>query len=105
MLIRNAGGVLIFAHPADPAGTSLAPVTGDLNEQTAIIERHMLAYIDGIECWHPSYTEKATAHYAEFARRHGLMMTGGSDCHQKPVILGTVPVPEFVADYFLTKRS
>lgn len=105
MLVRNGGGVLIFAHPADPAGTSLAPITRDLEEQTAIIERHMLAHIDGIECWHPGHDERTTAHYMAFARRHGLIMTGGSDCHQKPVILGTVPVPNFVADYFAQQRS
>jgi len=27
-------------------------------------------------------------------------MTGGSDCRQKPVILGTVDVPDFVAGQF-----
>lgn len=105
MLIRNGGGVLVFAHPADQAGTSLAPVTRDLEEQTAIIEQHMLPYIDGVECWHPGHDDKAAAHYAEFARRHGLIVTGGSDCHQKPIILGTVPVPDAVADYFLLQRS
>jgi hypothetical protein len=28
-------------------------------------------------------------------------MTGGSDCHQKPVIMGTVQVPDFVAQQFI----
>jgi hypothetical protein len=27
-------------------------------------------------------------------------MTGGSDCHQKPIIMGTVVIPEYVADQF-----
>ena len=40
------------------------------------------------------------AHYVKFAKEHGLIMTGGSDCHQKPIIMGTVAVPSYVADQF-----
>ena len=35
-LIRNAGGVLVFAHPNDPNGTSLVSATRDLDEQMKI---------------------------------------------------------------------
>jgi predicted metal-dependent phosphoesterase TrpH len=99
-LIRNAGGVLVHAHPSDPHGTSLVSITRDLNEQTKIIEKYMLQYIDGVECWHPRHDEKTTAHYMEFARRHNMLMTGGSDCHQKPIIMGTVDIPDWVAEQF-----
>jgi predicted metal-dependent phosphoesterase TrpH len=99
-LVRNAGGVLVLAHPNDPNGTSLVKITGDLTEQSAIIEENMLEYIDGIECWHSRHDENTSRHYVEFARQHGLIMTGGSDCHQKPIIMGTVAVPESVAAQF-----
>jgi len=99
-LVRGAGGVLVLAHPNDPNGTSLVSLTPALGEQTKIIEEHMLEYIDGIECWHSRNDAATTAHYIEFARRHGLLMTGGSDCHQKPLILGTVAIPDFVARQF-----
>ncbi|MFC1928720.1 PHP domain-containing protein [Chloroflexota bacterium] len=99
-LVRNAGGVLVHAHPNDPNGTSLASVTGDLDEQTDIIEEYMLEYIDGVECWHSRHDTKTTVHYIEFARKHGLVMTGGSDCHQKPIIMGTLDIPDFVAEQF-----
>jgi len=99
-LIRNAGGILIFAHPNNPNGTSLVSITRDLDEQTRIIEKYMLEYIDGIECWHSRNDRKTTAHYIEFARKHGLVMTGGSDCHQKPILLGTLDIPNWVADQF-----
>ena len=56
----------------------------------------MLDYIDGVECWHSRNDAKTTAHYIEFAHRHGLIMTGGSDCHQKPLLLGTLEIPDFV---------
>ena len=99
-LIRNAGGILVHAHPADPKGTSLASITPDLEEQTKVIEKYMLQYIDGVECWHTGHDEKATAHYVEFARKHNLLMTGGSDCHQKPIIMGTLDIPDWVAQQF-----
>jgi hypothetical protein len=100
MLIRNTGGILVHAHPNDPHGTSLVSLTRDLNEQTEIIKQYMLEYIDGIECWHSRHEAKAVAHYIKFARKHRLIMTGGSDCHQKPILLGTLDIPDYVAEQF-----
>ena len=97
-LVRNAGGILVHAHPADFHGTSLMAITTDLNEQTRIIAEYMLSLIDGIECWHYSHDEPTTQHYVAFARKHRLIMTGGTDCHQKPVIMGTLDIPDFVAE-------
>ena len=34
------------------------------------------------------------------AKDKGLMVTGGSDCHQQPVIMGTMPVPVYVVEQF-----
>jgi predicted metal-dependent phosphoesterase TrpH len=99
-LVRLAGGRLALAHPNDPHGTSLVALTADLAGQTEIIEQEMLSYIDGIECWHSRADAATTAHYIAFCRRHDLIMTGGSDCHQKPVIMGTVDVPDYVAKQF-----
>ncbi len=96
-LIRNAGGILVLAHPGDPNGTSLASITRDLEKQTQVIEESMLQYLDGVECWHVRSNPRTTAHYIQFARRHGMFMTGGSDCHQKPLIMGTVDIPDSVA--------
>lgn len=99
-LIRNADGILVHAHPNDPNETSLARITPDLEEQTEIIEEYMLQYIDGVECWHSRHDARTTAHYIEFARKHSLLMTGGSDCHQKPIIMGTLDIPDWVAGQF-----
>jgi predicted metal-dependent phosphoesterase TrpH len=99
-LVRNAGGKIVLAHPNDPHGTSLVTLTKSLPEQTGIIEGSMLGYIDGVECWHSRNDAQTTNHYVKFAKEHGLIMTGGSDCHQKPVIMGTVVIPEYVADQF-----
>jgi 3',5'-nucleoside bisphosphate phosphatase len=98
--IKKGGGKLVLAHPNDPNGTSLAALTKTLSEQTQIIKEKMLSYIDGIECWHSRNTPETTAHYVAFAKEQRLMMTGGSDCHQKPIIMGTVDIPDWVANQF-----
>jgi predicted metal-dependent phosphoesterase TrpH len=97
-LIRNAGGILILAHPNDPHGTSLASISKDPAQQTRVITESMLEYINGVECWHPRHDRLTTAHYLSFADRHKLIATGGSDCHQKPIVMGTVNVPSIVAE-------
>jgi len=99
-LVRNASGILVLAHPNDPNGTSLVRINSDLNKQTQIIEQYMLDYIDGVECWHSRSNARTTKHYINFARKYRLIMTGGSDCHQKPIILGTLDIPDFVARQF-----
>jgi hypothetical protein len=99
-LIRGAGGKLVLAHPNDFNGTSLVSLTRTLEEQVQIVEESMLPYLDGIECWHSRLTEETTSAYLELARKHDLLVTGGSDCHQQPIIMGTVDVPPFVAEQF-----
>ncbi|HJW66040.1 MAG TPA: PHP domain-containing protein [Candidatus Bathyarchaeia archaeon] len=99
-LVRNAGGKLVLAHPNDPHGTSLVALTKLLPEQSEIVQESMLPLIDGVECWHSRSNAETISHYVKFAKENGLIMTGGSDCHQKPILMGTENVPAFVADQF-----
>ena len=99
-LVRDAGGQIVLAHPNDPHGTSLATLTRSLSEQTEIIADSMLSLIDGLECWHSRSDSLTTDHYVGFAKRQELLMTGGSDCHQKPIVMGTVEVPTNMACKF-----
>ncbi len=99
-LVKGAGGKLILAHPNDPNGTSLVSFTASLDAQQKIIRERMLAHIDGVECWHPRHDQETINAYLAFAKSEELMVTGGSDCHQQPLILGTVPVPPYVAEQF-----
>ena len=99
-LIRDAGGKLVLAHPNDPNGTSLTSLTKLLSEQTEIIREKMLPFINGVECWHSRNTPETTDHYVAFAKEEGLIMTGGSDCHQKPILMGTVQIPDWVVNQF-----
>ncbi|HPR53794.1 MAG TPA: PHP domain-containing protein [Deltaproteobacteria bacterium] len=99
-LVRSAGGRLVIAHPNDPNGTSLAVLTTSLAEQARMIEEVLLPFIDGIECWHTRHDAKTSSFYREYAREHHLIVTGGSDCHQQPVLMGSVDVPDCVAEQF-----
>jgi len=102
-LVKNAGGIIVFAHPNDPHGTSLVTLTKSLPKQTEIVEESILRYIDGVECWHSRNDARTTSHYIKFAKKHGLIMTGGSDCHQKPILMGAIKIPEYVAEQFNLK--
>ncbi|MBW2632180.1 MAG: PHP domain-containing protein [Deltaproteobacteria bacterium] len=99
-LIRGAGGKLVIAHPSDPNGSSLVSLTSSVVEQHAIIREAMLEYIDGVECWHSRHSGRIIESYLAFARKEGLIVTGGSDCHQQPVIIGDINVPDYVAKQF-----
>jgi predicted metal-dependent phosphoesterase TrpH len=99
-LIRRAGGKVVLAHPGDPNGTSLISLSKSLKEQMHIIKEHMLPYLDGIECWHSRHDKSTVSGYLSFARQEGLLVTGGSDCHQQPLKLGSVDVPAYVSDQF-----
>lgn len=100
-LLRNAGGIAVLAHPNDPYGTSMVKLSNSLDEQTSIIKNSLLPHLDGIECWHSRSSPETTKHYVKFSKQNGLKMTGGSDCHQNPIIMGTVKVPDFVAKQFI----
>jgi predicted metal-dependent phosphoesterase TrpH len=99
-LIRGAGGKLVHAHPSDPNGTSLVSLTPSIQEQHKIIKENMLPWLDGIECWHTRHNPETISAHLAFAKKEGLMVTGGSDCHQQPVIMGTLDIPAYVAEQF-----
>jgi predicted metal-dependent phosphoesterase TrpH len=99
-LIRDAGGILVLAHPNDPNGTSLVSISRDLALQASAIEQNMLEYIDGVECWHYRHDRAAVAHYVAFAQKHRLITTGGTDCHQKPIVMGSMDIPATVSGQF-----
>ncbi|MBI4859021.1 MAG: PHP domain-containing protein [Candidatus Riflebacteria bacterium] len=69
-IIATAGGVGVWAHP----GTDCMIDSGPLTE----LERSGLR---GLEAFHPSHTRGEMESLALFARRRGLIVTGGSDFH------------------------
>ena len=82
-LIHQANGLAVMAHPG-------------LNRTDEIIPALVEAGLDGIECFHTKHSTAMSEHYLEIADEHGLLVTGGSDCHGfskgKPLV-GTVRLP------------
>jgi len=67
-LLQQAGGVAVLAHPG-------------LNQADPYLPVLIEAGLDGLECLHSKHPPGLTTHYLGLARRHGLLITGGSDCH------------------------
>ncbi len=82
-LVHQAGGLAVLAHPG-------------INRADDVIPALVEAGLDGIECFHTKHSTAISVHYLEIAEQHGLLATGGSDCHGmtkgKPLI-GSVKVP------------
>jgi len=82
-LIHQAGGLAVMAHPG-------------LNRTDEIIPDLVDAGLDGIECFHTKHSTVMSERYLEIAEKHGLLVTGGSDCHgfsKKAPLIGTVKLP------------
>jgi len=67
-LIKESSGVSVFAHPMATGKDELIPqlVEGGLQ---------------GLEVVYPNYSKSTENYYANIAKKHGLIMTGGSDAH------------------------
>ena len=83
-IIKAAGGLVCLAHPS-----SLRMNDHDLEEK--IVEYKEMG-LDGLEVYHPNNTEAQRQFYYELAKKHGLLISGGTDYHGfevKPnIILG-----------------
>lgn len=84
-LIRGAGGVCVLAHPGMWGHQSSVP--------RELIEAMAAAGMGGLEADAGDHTPEQREHFRQMARRLGLVVTGGSDCHgtrYDPVRLGSV---------------
>lgn len=81
-LVREAGGVSVFAHPGAAAR---GRIVGD-----EVIAQLAAAGLDGIEVEHPDHLPQMRAHLTRLAGELGLVTTGSSDFHgsNKAVRLG-----------------
>lgn len=72
-LVRAAGGLPVIAHPFSWSDDVAALDTrlGELRELG----------LGGIEAYYPEHTPAMTIDLLRLARRHGLIVTGGSDYH------------------------
>ncbi len=82
-LIRNAGGVAVWAHPG-----------------LSNVGKHFSTLlnwgIQGLEVFHPNHSAKQRENLSYLAEKYALLVTGGSDCHganKERVLMGEVKLP------------
>lgn len=71
---HQSGAVCLLAHPGRGDGF----VTFDVESLDGFRRE---APIDGLEVYHPMHTPAQTAMFLEYARRHRLLVSAGSDSH------------------------
>lgn len=77
--IHKAGGLAVWAHPLGGEGETHL-TQEKFSEQFEIVSK---AGIDGIECRYSRYDERELDFLMDFAAKHGLLISGGSDYHGK----------------------
>ncbi len=82
-LVHQAGGLAVLAHPG-------------LNRTDDVISGMVAAGLDGLECFHSKHSTTMIERYLVLAEAHGLVVTGGSDCHGRSKgrpLIGKVKLP------------
>lgn len=82
-LIKKAGGIPVIAHPG-------------LNNMDNFLPKLIEQGIEGIEAFHSEQSSSVSNRYVEYAIEHGLVVTGGSDCHgvcKAKVLMGKATIP------------
>lgn len=81
--VHRAGGIAVCAHPG-------------LLEDDGVLQALVAAGLDGLEVYASAHSPEQTREYLALATTHGLLVSGGSDCHgpwpSSPLRLGSVGV-------------
>ena len=72
-ILKGAGAVTVFAHPRR--------LGLDEPQLYALLEELIAFGLDGVEAYHPSASRGDARVLDDYARRRGLLVTGGSDYH------------------------
>ena len=88
-LIKGVGGIPVLAHPYTLKNDNLINLFVD-------------GGLEGLEVFYPEHSAAMTEHYRDLAKKFGLIMTGGSDCHgilkSEGNAVGSVKVPYEVVE-------
>lgn len=84
-MFQRAGGKVILAHPGR--------ISKNIKKIESIVCKLMEYGIDGIECYHPDHNIKFIKEIVALAQTNSLIITGGSDMHDKEV------------DYYVNKKN
>lgn len=73
-MIHQAGGRSILAHP------SILKIQNRETFEAMMVSLKEMG-LSGLETYYPEHTREDTAFFCDLAKRHGLLMTGGTDFH------------------------
>jgi predicted metal-dependent phosphoesterase TrpH len=82
-LIKDSAGIPVLAHPYT------------LNNDD-LIAKFIEYGLMGLETYYPEHSQSMTNFYLNLARKHNLLITGGSDCHgsaKSEVKIGSIKIP------------
>lgn len=82
-LIKDAGGIPVLAHPYTIHDDEL-------------VNKFIEDGLAGLEVYYPEHSQSMINFYLDLAKKRGLLVTGGSDCHgsAKPDIkIGAIKIP------------
>ena len=83
-LFAKYPAVSVLAHPAAgsfPGSGHYREVLPPLSTVERILPEFLNLGIKGLEVYYPGHTQEHVEYLLELARKHGLVVTGGSDCH------------------------
>lgn len=92
--VKGAGGIPVLAHP----GASLCTSSSEWRQAISLI---LESGVEGIECFSSYHNRKETDFFLEIAKKHGKLITCGSDFHgrHKPaIILGATDCRDMETD-------
>ncbi len=94
-VIAQAGGICSLAHP----GT----ISADATVLESLLGTFKAMGLVGVEVYHHCQYPDAIDFLLRCARRHGLIVTGGSDYHGRPygAVLGQIALEQAIPDHVL----
>jgi len=99
--IKEAEGLVVLAHPGESSLTD--------EEAERLLDELVFQGLDGVECIHPSHSNEYAAKVIKWAKKKGLLMTGGSDSHGAGTALGCggdgMKIPENFYDELLLRKK
>ncbi len=94
-LVISSGGVPVFSHPGVTTRDDLIP--------------KMIEYgLQGIEAYYPTHLPDVIKRYIRLAKKHDLVITGGSDCHGRhmpDIKLGCITIDDSFVEKIVERRS